>query len=187
MKWAQNIVVLLLSFLIVQSCEPSRKQNSHEIAEEKNEKNFDTRADEKEAEFVADAIQSNYAEIRLAELASTKSSNKEVQAAAQELVSDHTNALAKLQSLANKKGISTPVDEGEDAKKKVNDLAKENQPDFDKKWCHELVDNHKKTIRDFEVMQQKSADPELKEFISAILPELREHRDKLSSLEKNMM
>jgi putative membrane protein len=187
MKQVQNIVVLFLSFLIVQSCEPSRKPDSHEIAEEKNEKNFDTRADEKEAEFVAEAIQSNYAEIRLAELASTKSSNKQVQATAQELVSDHTNALAKLQALANKKGISTPVDEGEDGKKRVNKLAKVDQPDFDKKWCDELVDNHEKTIRDFESMQEKSKDPELKEFISATLPKLREHRDKLTSLEKDMM
>lgn len=187
MKRVQNIVILLLSFLIVQSCEMSRKQDSHEIAEEKNKKSFDTRKDEKEADFVADAIQNNFAEIRLAELASTKSSNKQLQAMAQELVSDHTTSLAKLQALANKKGISTPVDEGEDGKEKVNKLAKEEQPDFDKKWCDELVDNHEKTIRDFEAMQEKSGDPELKELISATLLELRVHLDKLTALEKNMM
>lgn len=187
MMQVKNIIVIFLSFLIIQSCEPSRKQDSHKIAEDKNEKKFDTRADEKEAAFVADVIQGNYAEIRLAELASTKSSNREVQTTAQELVDDHTNSLAKLQAIANKKGISTPVDEGEDAKKKVNYLAKEDQSDFDKKWCDELVDKHEKTIRDFETMQAKSDDPELQEFIRVTLPELRAHLDKLSSLEKNMM
>jgi putative membrane protein len=187
MKWVENIVLLFLTFLILQGCEYARKQDSHEIAEEKNEKKFDTRADEKEAEFVADAIQANYAEIRLAELASTKSANKEVQATAQELVSDHTNSLAKLQALATKKGISTPANEGESAKEKVNTLAKDDQSDFDKKWCDELVIKHEKTIRDFEAMQKKSDDPELKDFISSTLPELRAHLDKLSSLEKNIM
>jgi putative membrane protein len=187
MKQVQNIVAILLGFMVLISCEPSRKQDSHEIAEEKNKKNFDTRTGEKEAAFVANAIQGNFAEIKLAELASTKSSNKELQAIAQELVSDHTNSNAKLQNLASKKGISIPVEEGEEAKEKVNALAKEKQPDFDKKWCDVLVDKHEKTIRDFESMQEKSEDPELKEIIHTTLPELRAHLEKLNAIEKNMM
>lgn len=186
MKQFQNIVIVLMGMLSLVQCESSHKQDSHEIAEENNEKNFDTRKEEKEAQFVADAIQSNLAEKKLAELASTKSSNKEIQAIAQEMVSDHTSSNSKLQDLATRKGISFPVEEGEEAKEKVNALANEKQPDFDKKWCDALVDKHEKIIRDFESMKEKSGDPELKEIINATLPELRAHLERLTTLEKNM-
>jgi putative membrane protein len=187
MRQVQNIVIIFLSILTLVNCESARKQDSQEVAEEKNEKNFDTREGEKEAAFVANAIQENLAEIKLAELASTRSSNRQVQAVAQEMVSDHADSNLKLRELASKKGISVPVEEGEEAKEKVNKLAKETQPDFDKKWCDELVDKHEKTIRDFEAMQQRSEDPELKELINATLPELRSHLEKLTALEKDML
>jgi len=92
----RNILISGLFIISTLSCEPSKKNNSNEVAEKKNEENFDTRAEEKEAEFVADAIAASYAEIKLAELASTKSSNKKVQEIAQLLVKDHTDAITEL-------------------------------------------------------------------------------------------
>lgn len=183
----QSIAIVIFSSMCFVQCENARKPDSHEIAEEKNQENFDTRSGENEAAFVADAIQQNLAEIKLAELASTKSSNKEVQAIAQQLVSDHASANERLQNFASKKGITVPVEEGEDAREKVNALAKETQPDFDKKWCAELSRKHEKKIRDFESMQTKSEDVDLQEIIKSALPNLREHLAKLTALEKDMM
>jgi putative membrane protein len=183
----QNIAIVIFSSLCFVHCENSRKPDSHEIAEEKNEETFDTRADEKEAAFVVDAIQQNLAEIKLAELASTKSSNKDVQAIAQKMVSDHANSNERLRNLASRKGITVPVEEGQAAREKVNALAKETQPDFDKKWCHELTRKHEKKIRDFESMLKKSEDVDLQDIIQTTLPNLREHLAKLTALEKNMI
>ncbi len=183
----QRIFIAVVFISIVSACNTKTNRDSNAAAEEKNEQKFDTREEEKEANFMAEAIEEKYADIKLAELASTKSSNKEVLDVAQQLVKDQTESLAVLQNLASKKGIIVPVEEGEETRKIVNDLSKQNDPDFDKKWCDEIVAKHKKTIREFELMRDKSKDPELKEIITNDLKGLRVYLDRLDSLEENIM
>ena len=187
MKQTQKIFITVVLISIVSACSRENSRDSNVAAEEKNEHKFDTRAEEKEANFVAEAIEKKYADIKLAELASTKSSNKEVQDVAQQLVKDQSESLAILQNLANKKGIVFPAEEGEETSEKVNELSKQQDPDFDKKWCDEIVAKHKKTIREFELMRDKSKDPELKKIITNDLKGLRTHLEKLDSLEENIM
>jgi len=187
MKQICNILIAAFFISCIASCDNAKKDDSNAIAEKKNEKKFDTRAEEKEADFVADAIEDKYAEIKLAELASTKSSNKQVQDVAQQLVNDQTVSLTALQNLANKKGISIPVEEGEDAKKKVNELSEQGDPDFDKKWCDEIASKHEKAIREYELMRDRSTDTELKEIITNDLIVLRAQLDKLNALEEDIM
>lgn len=187
MKQMQRVFVAVAFISIVSACNPKNNQDSNAVAEEKNEQKFDTRAEEKEANFMAEAIEEKYADIKLAELATTKSSNKEVVDVAQQLVKDQSQSLAVLQNLASKKGIVVPVEEGEETRKIVNDLSKQKDPDFDKKWCDEIVTKHKKTIREFELMRDKSKDQELKEIITNDLKDLRVHLDRLDSLEENIM
>jgi len=187
MKRAQTILIALVLISIVSACGTESNRGSNGAAEEKNKQKFDTRAEEKEANFMAEAIEEKYADIKLAELASTKSSNKEVQDVAQLLVKDQSESLAVLQNLATKKGIVFPVEEGEETRKIVNDLSKQQDPDFDKKWCDEIVSQHKKTIREFELMRDKSEDPELKKIITNDLKGLRSHLDRLDTLGENIM
>ena len=187
MKQINQLVLIVVLIAIASSCGRENKGDSNTAAKKLNEKKFDTRSEEKEARFVSNAIEEKYAKIKLAELASTKSSNKKVQDAAQQIVNDESKSLTVLQDLASKKGITVPVEEGEEAKKKVNDLSKQDAPDFDKKWCDEIVDKHEKEIREFELMRDKSEDPELKEIITDDLKDLRAQLDKLNSLEEFIM
>src|SRR5688572_5467978 len=187
MERMQRIFIAVVFISVVSACGTETNRDSNAAAEEKNKQKFDTRAEEKEANFMAEAIEEKYADIKLAELASTKSSNKEVLDVAQQLVKEQTESLAVLKNLASKKGIAVPVEEGEETRKIVNDLSKENDPDFDKKWCDEIVAKHKKTIREFELMRDKSKDPELKEIITNNLKGLRVNLDRLDSLEENIM
>lgn len=182
----QRIFIAAVFISIVSACNTPNR-DSNQVAEEKNEQKFDTRAEEKEANFMAEAIEAKYADIKLAELASTKSSNKEVLKVSQQLVKDQSESLAVFQKLANKKGIVFPVEEGEETRKIVNDLSQQQDPDFDKKWCDEIVVKHKQTIREFELMRDKSKDPELKEIITNDLKEMRVHLDVLDSLEEKIM
>ena len=187
MKHTQKIFIVVGLFSIVSACGKVNNEGNDAAVEEKNEQKFDTRAEEKEANFMAEAIEEKYANIKLAELASTKSSNKEVQDVAQQLVEDQSASLAILQNLANKKGIVFPVEEGEETSKKVNELSKQHDPDFDKKWCNEIIATHKKAIRELELMRDKSKDQELKEIITNDLKGLRTHLDRLDSLEEDIM
>jgi putative membrane protein len=187
MKQTRMILLAVVLISVVSTCSRENNGDSNTAAEEKNEQKFDTRAEEKEANFVAGAIEEKYADIKLAELASTKSSNKEVQDVAQQLVKDQSESLAVLQNLANKKGIVFPGEEGDETSEDVNELSKQQDADFDKKWCDQIIARHKKTIREFELMRDKSEDPELKEIIMNDLKGLRAHLDRLNSIEENIM
>jgi putative membrane protein len=178
-------VILLACLLSIFGCE-SGKQESIAIADEKNEQNFDTKAEEKLAEFVADIVQSSYAEIKLAELAASRSTNKNVQDLAASLVDDYSRAVSTFQTFARGNEIATPVDEGEASKKNVNKLSSENDNDFDRKWCKELNSENKKAIRKLEMALGKSDDEELKRIINASLIQRRENADKLKVLSKDL-
>jgi putative membrane protein len=187
MKARQKTFIAIFLISVVAACGSENKNDSNEVAEEKNERNFDSRAEEKEADFVADAIEEKYAKMKLAELASTKSTNKEVQDVAQQLVNHESKSLAALQNLASRKGITFPVEEGEETREKVNQLSKQQTPDFDKKWCDEIVAHHEKEIREFEVMREKSKDPELQQIITNDLNDLRAQLDRLNALKEKIM
>jgi putative membrane protein len=184
MNQLQKIYIGVILVSMASACSTENSRDSNAAAEEKNEQKFDTKAEENEANFVAEAIAEKYAEIKLAELASTKSSSKKVQDAAQDLVKDQSESLTILQNLANKRGIVFPVGESNEAKEKVNELSKQQEADFDKKWCDEIVAMHRKAIRKLELMSDKSKDQELKETIAGDLKGLRAHLDRLNSLTK---
>jgi putative membrane protein len=181
------LLLLIFGFLaaLFEGCDPRTGAASHDMSEEHNEENSDTKTKERLAEFLASAVESKYADLKLAELASIKSDNSEIQNFAQSLANDHTNTLTELQALADKKGIRVPVEEGEDTKEKINKLSKEKNSDFDKKWCNELIAKHKKAIREFELMSDRSDDPQLQEVINRSLIDLRAKLEKLNALEKD--
>jgi putative membrane protein len=173
--------------LALAGCDSQTKSSSSAVAEEENEKKFDTRKEENEADFLADAIEDRYAEIKFAELVNTKSSNKNIQDFAQELVNDQSKILAELQRLANERDVTVPVDEGDATKEKINKLFKQDDPNFDKKWCSELSSEHKKSIREYERMLDKTDDTELKNVINQALISLRASLGKLEHLEEQKL
>jgi putative membrane protein len=109
-----------------------------------------------------------------------------VQDFAQQLLNEQSESVVAFQNLARKKGITVPVEEGNESKKKVNELSQQQDPEFDKKWCNEIVSKHEKSIREFELMRDKATDPELKELVTNDLKELRTQLDQLNALEKNI-
>ena len=179
-KIARKIGCLIFAGLLaLAGCDSQRESSSYAVAESENDKKFDNRKEENEADFVVDAIQDRYAEIKLAELISTKSSDKNIQDFAQELVNDQSKILTQLQQFAADRRITVPVDEGNAAKEKVNKLFEQDDADFDKKWRRELSSNHKKSIRKYERMLERTDDAALKTVIGQALISLRTSLTKL--------
>jgi putative membrane protein len=175
-------LTLPAALLVTYSCQPkSNHEDSTEVAEDKNDEKFDDKADEKDAQFVVDAVAANYAEIGLAELAEQKSSNTEVKEIATMLKSDHTELLNKLKTYASMKNISVPTEAPDDAKDHINKLRDEDASDFDKKWCGDLKDAHDKVIKMFEKEVSNGSDMELKDLASAALPTIKAHDEKLEA------
>jgi putative membrane protein len=163
------------------SCEPKKQEeDSAEIAKESNDAALEDRDEEKDADFVVNTIAASYCEVKLAQLAKNRSKDAGVKEIANMLETDHNKVINQLKGYAAKNGISVPLEETEEQKKDINDLASERDPNkFDEKWVEMLEDNHEKTIDKFEKRLNKTEDLELKNWITETLPSLKSHLDML--------
>jgi len=175
--------LMLLLVVFAAACEPKKQEDSAEVAKSVNDATFEDRDEEKDADFVVNAIANNYAEIKLSELALSRSTDTGVKEIATMLQADHTKVLNELKAYAEKRGIAVPEAETDEALKERNSLAEKEAKDFDEKWCDMLEDNHKKTINKFETRINKTEDMELKNWISATLPGLRGHLEMIKKHE----
>jgi putative membrane protein len=177
-------ILTVASIFAFYSCNEARReqdQDSNEVAEEANDEKFEDNDMEKDADFVAEAVAMNYAEIDMANLGSQRSSNPEVKSIAQMLVADHTKNLAELKALAQSKSITVPVEAKESDKNDLKKLSDENGKDFDKKWLEKMEDAHDKAINKFEKRADKGEDADIKAFAAKTLPHLRMHKDKIDA------
>jgi putative membrane protein len=143
---------------------------------------FGTSVNEAEADFIANAVASNYAYIKFAKLAISKSDNKQVKEIATALADDHSKVLNGLICFAHKRGIVIPAEENVEAKRRIKSL--ENDRDqFDRRWCLELMDKHERALKQFEYMWEQTEDIELRQWISNTLPELVSHLEQLMEYE----
>lgn len=173
-------IVCLAIGSIAMSCQDETKpEESKKVAEELNDDKFKTDTSEDKAQFVVDAAAGNYGEIKLAQLAIQKSTNKDIQAIAKTLEADHTAALDELKTLAASKAINIPTEEPDKTKELITDLSDDKPADFDKAWVKALMDKHEKTISSYEKELNDSKDEALKAWITKVLPIIRTHHDKL--------
>jgi putative membrane protein len=182
MKRIFKILTLASLVVVLASCNETRReqeQDSNEVAEEANDEKFEDNDMEKDADFVAEAVASNLAEIQMAKLASQRSSNPEVKQLAKTLETDHTKVLAELKALAQQKAITVPVEPKDEAKRKMENLREEGADDFDKKWLETMEDAHEKSINKFERRADKGEDADIKAFAGKTLPHLRMHKEKI--------
>lgn len=182
--------IMTLGFLVVLLSCDARRDHDHdgsmEAAEEANDDRFEDNSKEKDADFVAEAVAANYAEIRMAELGLQRSNNAGLKEIAQSLQADHNKALNELKTLAGGKAITVPSTAPDDATKKMENLSDESGDEFDKKWTNELIDRHEDSIDKFEKRFDKTEDAALKEFINKTLPTLRMHKEKLEAFEDRL-
>jgi putative membrane protein len=182
-------ILTLASLFAISSCNEARReqeQDSNEVAEEANDEKFEDNDMEKDADFVADAVAANYAEIKMAKLATQRSSNSEVKEIARMLEADHTKVLNELKTLAQSKAITVPVEEKDEAKRKMERLTDENGEDFDKKWLEQMEDSHEKSIGKFEKRADKGEDADIKAFAAKTLPHLRMHKEKIDACQERV-
>lgn len=193
MKHISKIGTLAIaaSLVLASSCNESRRGNDSNVNEERNEaaaeENKDKFSAEKQsdAEFVYSAVAHNYAEIKLAEVAIGKSSSPLVKEVASKIKADHTLALNELKTLAQAKAISVPVQQTDKLDERVEKLTEENE-DFDKKWCDELLDMHENSIERFQKRLDDTEDAELKAFIEKTLPVLKNHYESLKACKEKV-
>lgn len=129
-----------------------------------------------EKKFLSDAAHGGQYELALAQLATANASDSSVKSYAAMLVSDHTMANQKLQSLAQRRNVVLPTTLPPDKQQVIDRLTKVTGPEFDRQFVQMVgLHDHKTDIGLFEKASRDAKDSEVREFASSTLPTLRAH------------
>jgi putative membrane protein len=138
------------------------------------------------ADFISEVIASDFADVKFAELAINRSDNRDVRELAEMIDKEHEKLIKELKGFADMRGITIPLEENANARRKLNDLATTDDKAFDEKWCRELTNQHEKTIEKLEDMWEQTSDEELKKWINSALPGLRYDLVKLQTCHEKL-
>src|SRR6195952_2305241 len=142
--------------------------------------------DKDDAKFAVAAANGGMAEVELGQLAQQKAANPKVKDFGAMMVTDHTKANDEMKALATAKGITLPVAIGTDEQKVKDDLSAKTGADFDKAYVSNMIDDHKKDIKEFEDASQNCKDADLKAFAVKTLPTLKMHLDAIQKIHDGM-
>jgi putative membrane protein len=138
----------------------------------------------KDAQWVSEVLESNFAEIELAKQAQQKATNKEVKDLAVMLEKDHMALVNEAKDLANKKNWTVATGETSDATRKREDMMDDEVKAYQKDWLEMMEDKHENSIKKFDDYADDAADTDLKSWITSTLPKLRAHHDRIMQVQK---
>lgn len=181
-------MIAIACSLTIQSCEEKKEnKDSAEVAADENDKKFETKESEKNADLVAKSVECSYAVIELSKLAEEKAVRKDVKEIAGKIKKEHEMILVELKAVAEKEGISVASGPSDKAEDKVEDLKEKDADKFDKKYVNKMIDKHKKAIDDLEdALNNDKIHGIEKEWANKTLPGLKDHLSKLEAIDKDI-
>jgi putative membrane protein len=137
-------------------------------------------------DFIDNAAKGNRAEITLGKMVAAKTKDPSVKQFAQMMVKDHTDALNKLQKVAQSKNITLPDGLPDDAKDLQSKLSNDTGKQLDKDYMDGMVQDHQKDVQEFQDATQKLQDPEIKQWATSTLPTLQKHLAKAQQIDSKV-
>jgi putative membrane protein len=133
--------------------------------------------------FMKKAIEGNYAEIKMGQLAQQNGQGDGVKKFGQMLTDDHSAANQKAIDAAKSLGMTPP--DGPNAKQKAeyDKMAKMNGKKFDREFAMHMVADHKKDIAEYKKEAKRS--DAAADYAKAELDVLQKHLDTAKSLESD--
>jgi putative membrane protein len=130
--------------------------------------------------FLKEAIEGNFAEVQMGQLAQKQSSSDGVRSFGQMLEKDHSDANKKAIDVANSLGMTPPSEPSKKQKADYDKMSKMSGLKFDKAFATHMVADHKKDIKEYERASKlkDAAGP----YAAETLPVLRKHLDAAQSL-----
>lgn len=191
MKKIVYIALFAATALAMQACQGHK--DSKESADSANTAKADTAkkdssttantaaVDKDDAKFAVAAANGGMAEVELGKLAQEKAASAKVKDFGAMMVNDHSKANDEMKALAKSKNITLPTAIDTDEQKVKDDLSAKSGADFDKAYVSNMIDDHKKDIKEFEDASKNCKDADLKAFAAKTLPTLKMH---LAAIEK---
>lgn len=124
---------------------------------------------------ITKAAEDGLYEVKLTSSAKTKASAASVKELADHMQKAHEKLNQQLAELATKKNVTIPSALEESKEKDIAKILEKTGKDFDKAFVDDLIDKHEKAIDLFEKTSQNAQDPEVKDWFTKTLPELRSH------------
>ena len=186
-SFVKNIFISAATALIFSACAENKvKEESKEVAEESNDKKFESNNAEKDAQFLVDATSGSYNEVQIAGVAIAKSANAEIKKLAEQLKTDHSALITQLNGVAAAKNVTVPTaatDDANDAAKKLTDTK---AGDFDKDWLEKVEEMHEKSVKKYEDASNNASDSTIKNWAASTLVKIRSHLDMINKMQAKM-
>ncbi len=131
-------------------------------------------ADKSAEAFVKEAIQGNYAEVKMGKLAQSNGENAGVRGFGETLVTDHQAANEKAINLAKELKIEAPTGPSAQQTKEYEKLAALKGTAFDREFTKHMVKDHNKDI-DAYTKASKTSNKSVASYASETLPTLKKH------------
>lgn len=181
-----------IAFTVMIACNSQRK-DAKELADSINQtKDTSTvTADmitvrDNEAEFATNAADAGLAEINLANLAISKTSNEQIKSYANMMLKEHGAANDELMALAKSKNITLPVAMSKEHQKNRDELDQKTGADFDKKYASLMEEDHVKVLAFMEHQARKGTDPDLKAFAVKMVPVINVHLNAIRKIKDSL-
>lgn len=132
--------------------------------------------------FLKKAIEGNYAEIKMGDLAQNNGQSDGVKSFGKMLSSDHAAANEKAIGAAKSLGMVPPTEPSSKQQADYHEMAKMSGAQFDKMFAKHMVADHKKDIAEYE--KEAKIKDAAGEYAGDQLDTLQKHLDNAKSLEK---
>lgn len=134
--------------------------------------------------FLQQAAEGNVAETELAEVAQERAASEDVKMLSRRIQSDHELANERLESIAEEKDADLP-DEPSEQHQQLNERLSELEGEkFDRQYLQTMIEEHKKTIQQFEQQAKTAQDPQVRQYAEQTLPALRSHLEEAQLIQK---
>lgn len=185
MKYIPQLFLVLFSAGALASCRDN--PDSKQIAQETNEKTLDTRAAQRDAQFVVNEISSGYSVIDWTMPVVKVDEQREMRDVAFRLQREHSRLIERWKEYAQKKNILVPDSSVSAVKDRVKDYTgKSEDTSRFRFWVDEMLGQEKRILSRLEDYMDDAGDPALKLLIQEELPVIRTHRDQLMMLKSKL-
>ncbi|MCC2545906.1 DUF4142 domain-containing protein [Hymenobacter sp. BT175] len=180
-------LVALGASLALTNCSPDTSQKDPVAeAQFQNEKRIGdanvTEKQERDAEFMVAAASGGMLEVELGQLAQQKGTTPAVKIFGQDMVKQHTEANTAIKALAQQKGLTLPAGLSEEQQETYKELSGLTGTAFDKRYASLMVDDHKKTVDEFEDMSEEAYDGDIRGLAAKYAPVLKQHLEMAKQL-----
>lgn len=125
--------------------------------------------------FARKADQGDLAEVKLAQLAQTKSRDPIVRSFAQRMIQDHSQSNDKLKNVASQNNINLPDQPNTKQQSAYDRLSRLSGKAFDRAYASDQVKDHQHDIAEFQREAKDGHNPQIKQFAANTLPVLHQH------------